>query len=318
MSTTLPIQEITRDWQCQPRAYLTPAVIDQYAEAMTEGATFPPVVVFREGETHWLVDGFHRVAAAEQTGRNDVNCEIREGTFRDAVLYSVGANATHGLQRTSHDKREAVDRLLEDPEWSQWSDREIARRCNVSHTFVQNYKKSLATVASEREAAIVKYPDRWGNESTMNITNIGTSSRPSTPVVEEVRIEFTELAKAFPPKTKLNITSISDTLDPRSTSVPTLDLGPDVDDWEEVEDLPASTPEQCQSAATALEALLVALHRPDGDHVMLTEVIEHLAAHANADDQQWMLAELDNLYTNIMYARGARASTLAALRAKAS
>ena len=32
MGTTLPIQAITRDVQCQPRAYLTPNVINEYAE----------------------------------------------------------------------------------------------------------------------------------------------------------------------------------------------------------------------------------------------------------------------------------------------
>jgi len=34
MGTTLPIRSITRDRLCQPRACLTPDVIEQYAEAM--------------------------------------------------------------------------------------------------------------------------------------------------------------------------------------------------------------------------------------------------------------------------------------------
>lgn len=31
--------------------------------------------------------------------------EVLRGTKRDAILYSVGANSTHGLRRTNADKR---------------------------------------------------------------------------------------------------------------------------------------------------------------------------------------------------------------------
>jgi hypothetical protein len=42
------------------------------------------------------------------------------------VLYTVGANATHGLRRSNADKRRAVSMLLDDPEWAQWSNLAIA------------------------------------------------------------------------------------------------------------------------------------------------------------------------------------------------
>lgn len=50
----------------------------------------------------------------------------------DAILFSAGANAAHGYPRTNQDKRNDVLRLLNDEEWGQWSDREIARACVVS------------------------------------------------------------------------------------------------------------------------------------------------------------------------------------------
>ena len=46
---------------------------------------------------------------------------------------------------TSADKRKAVLTLLEDDEWGQWSDREIARRCKVHHSFVSRVRPSLST-----------------------------------------------------------------------------------------------------------------------------------------------------------------------------
>jgi hypothetical protein len=99
------------------------------------------VVVFDDGREKWLADGFHRLRARERVGLLTIPVLIRPGTRRDAVLYSVGANATHGLPRTNADKRRAVETLLTDSEWGQWSDREIARRCQVSNRFVGNLRQ---------------------------------------------------------------------------------------------------------------------------------------------------------------------------------
>ncbi len=51
-------------------------------------------------------------------------------------MFSLGVNSTHGLRRSNTDKRKAVMTLLQDSEWSQWSDRVIAKQCQVSPTFV--------------------------------------------------------------------------------------------------------------------------------------------------------------------------------------
>ena len=63
---------------------------------------------------------------------------------RDAILFSVSANAQHGQRRTNEDKRRAVMRLLEDPEWSRWPAREIARQCGVTHPFVSALRDSVS------------------------------------------------------------------------------------------------------------------------------------------------------------------------------
>jgi hypothetical protein len=55
----------------------------------------------------------------------------------------VGANATHGLRRTNADKRRAALTLLQDEEWQRWSNREIARQCGVTHTFVAKLRREL-------------------------------------------------------------------------------------------------------------------------------------------------------------------------------
>ena len=74
---------------CAPRDR-TPTVTD-YAEALTAGAIFPPVVVFSDGSAFWLADGFHRLKAHREAGLAEIACEVRDGTQRDAVLYSPRA-----------------------------------------------------------------------------------------------------------------------------------------------------------------------------------------------------------------------------------
>jgi ParB-like chromosome segregation protein Spo0J len=104
----------------------------EYAEAMLMGAAFPPVVVFGDGgDGYWLADGYHRWHAATIAGLQTIGADVRPGGRREAILHSAGANAEHGWRRSSEDKRRAVRTLLNDPEWRQWSDREISRRCGV-------------------------------------------------------------------------------------------------------------------------------------------------------------------------------------------
>jgi hypothetical protein len=93
---------------------------------------------------------------------------LHHGTRRDAVLFSAGANCSHGLERTNADKRKAVMTLLADEEWRQWSDKEIAKRCDVSYQFVADVRGSLSTVDSEKPTTRT-YTTKHGTESTMRV-----------------------------------------------------------------------------------------------------------------------------------------------------
>ena len=105
----LNLSDIRTDGGTQARAGIDQAVVAEYAVAIGEGADFPPLVVFSDGEELWLVDGFHRLAAYRAAGVEEVDCLLKHGTQRDAVLWSVGANSTHGLRRSNQDKRNAVN-----------------------------------------------------------------------------------------------------------------------------------------------------------------------------------------------------------------
>lgn len=199
--------EIRRDGGTQLRAGIDPAVVASYRALIADGdrddagrVAWPfrdPVEVMRDGATGdlWLVDGFQRLAAwGLHFGDSSLESvppvpvlvrEVEQDGQRAAVLAAAGANAHHGAPRTDADKRSAVDRLLADPEWAQWSDRELARRAGVSAPFVAGRRKAIA--AKQNGAGVAaglghvvpaerKYTDRHGNDRTMDTSNIGAKA----------------------------------------------------------------------------------------------------------------------------------------------
>ncbi|MGR3279727.1 ParB/RepB/Spo0J family partition protein [Acaryochloris marina NIES-2412] len=183
--TMLKLSDITVDNEIQPRQQLNQEVVAEYTEAMRQGGKFPPVIVFYDGTKYWLADGFHRVQAKLSTGDCDILVELIPGTWRDALLYAVGANATHGLRRTNADKRRAVTKLLLDKKWREWSSREIARRCGVNHKTVDKlraeldvnlYSEKLSSLSGESRQKQKRMVRRNGKVQSMNISNIGTKS----------------------------------------------------------------------------------------------------------------------------------------------
>ena len=164
----LSLRKIAIDGGTQPRASIDEFVVAEYKEALKSGDKFPPIVVFADGKKHWLADGFHRYHAHRKLKKKDITCEVRKGTLREAILFSLSANAAHGLRRSNEDKRHCVMKLLKDEEWGKWSDTRIAQKCGVSQPFVGNQRRSLKTVISERRVRT-----KHGAVTTMRTENIG-------------------------------------------------------------------------------------------------------------------------------------------------
>lgn len=196
------------DGGTQMRAGLNEATIAEYAEAIEAGALFPALTVFYDGTAYWLGDGFHRLEAMRLVCKrmkvflSEVVVEVRPGTRRDAILYAAAANATHGLRRTPEDKRRAVETLLRDDEWHGWSDREIARRCHVSHPFVSKVRGDVAPVhtgnvtSMKEERTFVHH--KTGEPTTMRTGKIG-ATKPAPPRLlseAEARAVILEVAYA--------------------------------------------------------------------------------------------------------------------------
>lgn len=207
--TQIAVSLIRLDGGTQPRATIHKDWIEEYAADMATGAAFPPVVVFFDGSDYWLADGYHRTGAAQALGLETIDADVRQGTQRDAILFSVSANSNHGQRRTNEDKRRAVLRLINDPEWSAWSDREIARRCGVDNKTVgalrppppapkvEPVSEEVPQIERPAPAPQPRTVHRNGTTYQQNTANIGRTPappppRPVTPIQPAPRLEVVE------------------------------------------------------------------------------------------------------------------------------
>lgn len=201
MNKVLNIGALVLDQKLQSRTEINEETIEEYCQDMRSGAEFPPVLVYFDGVHYYLTDGYHRYHANKKAERVSILCEVVNGTFRDAVLRATGVNDKHGMRRTVADKRKAVMTLLDDFEWSMWSNAEIARRCGVSAPFVASLRDSGGP-------AEVKYKTPAGNVAV----KAKASGRPA----KQKEPELKESSKEEPPEIK------EDEFDPRDELIEAL------------------------------------------------------------------------------------------------
>lgn len=121
------------------------------------------------------------------------------------MLFSVGANAAHGLRRTNEDKRRAVTTLLSDPEWSAWSDSKIATIAKVDHKTVAKWRGEHLGNSQDNERPATRAVERNGTVYQQNTANIGRRAEPITGPAKRdampapVRSTVGEAMRAAPP-----------------------------------------------------------------------------------------------------------------------
>jgi hypothetical protein len=84
--------------------------IARMVEAASAGTVFPPPVVVDDG-TNRIADGIHRWTVHNQTKGEDAEilCDFRSFASEDELfLFSIAANASHGYQVTSFDRKKII------------------------------------------------------------------------------------------------------------------------------------------------------------------------------------------------------------------
>ena len=187
----LPSQ-IYIDAGLQTRDKMSQETITEYAEAMANGDQFPPLTVYHNGATYALVKGFHRIKAHIAAFDNKpIRCKVVHGNRRDALKEALSDNADHGLRLTREDKRKKVKIALADEEWGQWSDREIAKLCKVSHPLVAEVRREV-TGNSSSDNGQRTYTNKHGTTSTMRTERISqaNSARSGTTAAADAAMPY--------------------------------------------------------------------------------------------------------------------------------
>lgn len=164
LNKSLPMSLIELSGGTQQRP-LDQSTVDRYVELMRDGLIFPPVEIIFDGKIHWLWDGFHRYRAHQILERKDIRVNIENGSKRDAVWYSLGANATHGLPRPYGSLKGIVMTVLDDKAWSKKSDDDIARHVHCTRQYVHSLRtpenvKCLQTKKADSETETPKTDEK--------------------------------------------------------------------------------------------------------------------------------------------------------------
>ena len=170
----LPISSLRLDGGTQARLGVDQDAVDTYAEVLEKEAgewPFGEVDVFHDGSEYFVADGFHRTLAASRVKRGSVPCRIHQGTAKDAKIFGMTANDTHGLRMSREDKRSCVEWLIEN--YSKMTAPAIAETAGVS-------ERTVRSIMAKNRQAAGSPPSKHSAGSS----NSGSSSSSSREVPE--------------------------------------------------------------------------------------------------------------------------------------
>ncbi|GGZ97335.1 hypothetical protein GCM10010344_76740 [Streptomyces bluensis] len=91
-------------------------------------AALPPIIVMPA--TMRVIDGMHRLRAAELRGATEIDVRLFHGDEKDAFILAVESNIAHGLPLGLEDRKAAAERILRSHPL--WSDRAIGAATGLS------------------------------------------------------------------------------------------------------------------------------------------------------------------------------------------
>jgi hypothetical protein len=221
--TKVNINSIRLDGGTQCRIVIDQPTVYTYLERMKEGDEFPLMEAMFDGETYWLVDGFHRYHVFKLAGVKEIEINSKPGTLQDAQIEALKANSKHGKQLTNDDKRNKVEMALKIEGFEKKSNYEIAKICDLSASFVASVRNPEAK--KKQEEAKLKHAKKWARKfdhSSPTITELETNtdlirseiaSQPDSGIApDDEEMKATELAMQADQETMYKMLEADDAL----------------------------------------------------------------------------------------------------------
>jgi ParB-like chromosome segregation protein Spo0J len=132
----------------------------------------PPIVVHRP--TRCVIDGVHRLRAAQLRGEDTIEAEFADGSRADAFVLAVRLNTAQGLPLTRADRLAAAARITgTHPEWS---DRRIAAATGLS-------PKTVAAARARSTAPVPQSNGRVGRDGRVRPLNPAAGRRRAAELI---------------------------------------------------------------------------------------------------------------------------------------
>jgi ParB-like chromosome segregation protein Spo0J len=160
---------------------------DVHVKLLVEcGAELPPILVHRP--TMRVIDGMHRLRAAECSGRDHVQVSYFDGDDDAAFMLAVERNIRHGLPLPLADRKAAAQRILASS--AALSDRAIAAKTGLSD-------KTIAAIRARLGAEIPHLDRRWGRDGRgYPISVTAGRQRAAEAIAERPTASLREIASA--------------------------------------------------------------------------------------------------------------------------
>lgn len=146
----------------------------------------PPIIVHRA--TMRVIDGLHRLRAAELRGQDKIAARFFDGDEDDAFVLAVESNVRHGLPLTLAERKHAAWRIV--ASHPQWSDRMIASVSGIAPGTVADIRKRAP---GDQVAAV----SRIGHDGRVRPVDISEGRlRASELISENPGLSLRQIARA--------------------------------------------------------------------------------------------------------------------------
>jgi len=114
MMKVLSLDQIQKDEELYPRTRTDWQTILRYADSLSSGSVFPPVLVAQKEGKYILLDGYHRYEAHKKCKKVHIQAEVKENlTETEMYLLAVEANTKHGEALSPYERALAIKKLFE-------------------------------------------------------------------------------------------------------------------------------------------------------------------------------------------------------------
>ncbi|WUS51380.1 ParB/RepB/Spo0J family partition protein [Streptomyces mirabilis] len=160
-------------------------VDDSHVRLLAEfEGTLPPILVHRS--TMRVIDGVHRLRAAELKDRETIDVRFFDGDEDEAFVRAVQANVGHGLPLTLAERTAAATRIVRTH--PDWSDRRIAGLAGLSPKTVGAVRARSteeipqSTVRVGRDGRVRHLPRRKASPGSRDVSEERASAGDGSPV----------------------------------------------------------------------------------------------------------------------------------------